>query len=164
MKYKISVLVFLKDPAGRFLMIERVKPPNLGLWSPIGGKLEMATGESPFECAIREAREETGIELEERDLHLFCMAAEKAYEGAGHWLMFLFDCRKPLDALPPAIDEGRMAFFDRAEIDALPIPATDREGLWEIYDRYRERFVALKVDCRPGQPLAFEIEGLIPAG
>ena len=162
MQYKISVLIFLKDRQGRFLMLERAKEPNKGLWSPIGGKLEMPTGESPFECAIREAKEETGIALTEKDLHLFCMAAEKAYEGKGHWLMFLFECHKPLEALPPAMDEGNFAFFNRQEIDGLPVPETDRQGLWQIYDRYRQQFVALKVDCQPGKPLAFEIEGIIP--
>ncbi|MBD5780587.1 NUDIX hydrolase [Pelagicoccus sp. NFK12] len=163
MQYKISALIFLKDQAGRFLMLKRAKAPNDGLWSPIGGKLEMPLGESPFECAIREAREETGIELENKDLHLFCMAAEKAYEGKGHWLMFLFECSKPLEALPAAIDEGEFAFYNRAEIDSLPIPETDRQGLWDIYDKYHDRFVALKVDCQPGKPLNFEIEGLVPA-
>ncbi len=163
MQYKISVLIFLKDPCGKFLMLQRRKAPNLGLWSPIGGKLEMATGESPFECAIRETREETGLALAESDLHLFCMAAEKSYEGAGHWLMFMFDCRRPITGLPAAIDEGAFAFYTREEVDALPIPATDREGLWDIYDRYHDRFVALKVDCQPGAPLHFEIEGVIPA-
>ena len=162
MQYKISVLIFLKDHVGRFLMLERQKAPNQGLWSPIGGKLEMTTGESPFECAIREAKEEVGTSLAETDLHLFCMAAEKAYEGHGHWLMFLFECHKPIGALPVTIDEGRFAFYTREEIEALPIPATDREGLWSIYDQYHDRFVALKVDCQPGKALEFEIEGLIP--
>lgn len=143
-------------------MLKRAKAPNDGLWSPIGGKLEMPIGESPFECAIREANEETGIELENNDLHLFCMVTEKAYEGKGHWLMFLFDCSKPLEALPPNIDEGDFAFYSRDEINELPIPETDREGLWDIYDKYHEQFVALKVDCLPGKPLEFEIEGLIP--
>ena len=163
MQYKISVLIFLKDQAGRFLMLKRAKEPNKGLWSPIGGKLEMPTGESPFECAIREAKEETGIDLTESDLHLFCMAAEKAYEGKGHWLMFLFDCFKPLERLPPGIDEGAFAFYTRAEIDSIAIPETDRRGLWEMYDRFHKRFVALKVDCQPGKPLEFVIEGQIPA-
>ncbi|MDQ8204472.1 NUDIX hydrolase [Pelagicoccus sp. SDUM812003] len=163
MQYKISVLVFLKNSQGQFLLIERTKAPNDGLWSPVGGKLEMPLGESPFECAIRETREETGHAISEKDLHLFCMAAEKAYEGKGHWLMFLFDCSKPLDVLPASIDEGKFAFFSREEIDSLPIPDTDRQGLWDIYDRYHDRFVALKVDCQPGKPLEFEIEGLIPS-
>ena len=62
--FKISVLVFLRDGAGRLLLIKRRKAPNLGCWSPIGGKLEMGRGESPFECAARETKEEVGLDAE----------------------------------------------------------------------------------------------------
>ncbi len=110
LSYKIAVLVFLENSAGELLLILRNKAPNLGSWSPIGGKLEMGLGESPFECAARETLEETGHAISTADLHLFCMIAEKAYEGAGHWLMFLFRCRKPIDTLPPTIDEGRLGY------------------------------------------------------
>jgi 8-oxo-dGTP diphosphatase len=160
--YKIAVLVFLENGAGEQLLLLRAKPPNLGVWSPIGGKLEMATGESPFECAVRETREETGLEVGNPDLHLFSIIAEKAYEGETHWLMFLFRCLKPLPGLPPDISEGRFGFFSRAAIDALPIPETDRTALWPTYDAYRDRFVALKADCRPGKPVRVEIEQVTP--
>jgi len=123
------------------------------MWSPIGGKLETSIGESPFECAIRESREEIGVEITEKDLHLFSMVSEKNYEGAGHWLMFLFNCRKPLDSLPPPIDEGTFAFFPRTEIDTLPLPETDRKALWPIFDKYRNGFIALRADCDPSHPL-----------
>ena len=161
--YKIAVLVFLENPAGEQLLLLRAKPPNLGVWSPIGGKLETATGESPFECAARETFEETGLRVEAPDLHLFAMIAEKAYEGQAHWLMFLFRCKIRLASLPPAIDEGRFGFFSRAAIDALPIPETDRNALWPIYDRHRDGFVALKADCAPGKPILVEIEQALMA-
>jgi ADP-ribose pyrophosphatase len=159
--YKIAVLVFLENAAGQHLLLLRAKPPNLGVWSPIGGKLETATGESPFECAVRETREETGLEITTADLHLFAMIAEKAYEGQSHWLMFLFRCRRPIASLPADIHEGRFGFFTREEISALPIPETDRNALWPIYDRYRDRFVALRADCAPGKPVAVEIEEIV---
>lgn len=160
--YKLAVLVFLENEAGDHLLILRAKPPNLGVWSPIGGKLEMATGESPFECAVRETREETGFEVTTDDLHLFAMIAEKAYEGESHWLMFLFRVTKPIPYLPPDIKEGRFGFHARDEIDDLPLPATDRAALWPIYDQYRDCFVALRADCAPGQPLKVEIEQVTP--
>jgi len=160
--YKIAVLVFLENEAGEHLLLLRAKPPNLGVWSPIGGKLETAIGESPFECAVRETQEETGFAIKTADLHLFAMIAEKAYEGETHWLMFLFRCRRPLQALPPEITEGKFGFFTRAQIDALPIPETDRTALWPIFDRYRDQFVALKADCAPGQPVRVEIEEITP--
>jgi 8-oxo-dGTP diphosphatase len=161
--YKIAVLVFLENAAGEHLLLLRAKPPNLGVWSPIGGKLETAIGESPFECAVRETYEETGFVVTTRDLHLFAMIAEKAYEGQSHWLMFLFRCKVPLPALPPEIAEGKFGFFSRAAIDTLPIPETDRTALWPIHDRYRDRFVALKADCAPGKPIVVEIEEITPA-
>jgi 8-oxo-dGTP diphosphatase len=156
--YKIAVLVFLENSAGELLLMLRAKPPNLGVWSPIGGKLETAIGESPFECAVRETHEETGFQVAAADFHLFAIIAEKAYEGQSHWLMFLFRCRKPIPSLPPAISEGRFAFFSRDAIHALPIPETDRTALWPIYDQYRDQFVMLKADCAPGKPLRVEIE------
>ena len=156
--YKIAVLVFLENPQGEQLLMLRAKAPNLGVWSPIGGKLETGLGESPFECAVRETGEETGFVITPADLHLFAMIAEKAYEGQSHWLLFLFRCRKPLPALPPDIAEGRFGFFSRAAIDRLPIPETDRTALWPIYDRHRDRFVALRADCAPGQPIQVVVE------
>lgn len=161
--YKIAVLVFLENAAGEHLLLLRAKPPNKGVWSPIGGKLEMATGESPFECAVRETREETGHEVTTPDLHLFSVIAEKAYEGESHWLMFLFRCRRPLAGLPPDISEGRFGFFSRAAVDALPIPETDRTALWPTYDAHRDRFVALRADCRPGKPVRVVVEEITPA-
>lgn len=161
--YKIAVLVFLENTAGEHLLLLRAKPPNLGVWSPIGGKLETEIGESPFECAVRETKEETGLTIETVDLHLFAMIAEKAYEGESHWLMFLFRCKRPIPALPPSIAEGRFGFFSRAAIEALPIPDTDRTALWPTYDRFHDRFVALKADCAPGKPVRVEIEEITPS-
>lgn len=162
LSYKIAVLVFLENEKGEHLLLLRAKPPNFGVWSPIGGKLETGIGESPFECAIRETAEETGFALTLDDLHLFAMIAEKAYEGQSHWLMFLFRCRKPIPALPPDIKEGKFGFYSRTAIDTLAIPETDRTALWPIYDRYRDRFVALRADCMPGRPVKVEIEEITP--
>lgn len=160
--YKIAVLVFIENDSGEHLLLLRAKPPNLGAWSPVGGKLETATGESPFECAARETHEETGLAVSPSDLHLFAMIAEKSYEGEAHWLLFLFKCRRPIPALPPAMQEGRFGFFARSAIDTLPLPETDRTALWPIYDRYHDRFVALRADCTPGQPLRVEVEQITP--
>jgi 8-oxo-dGTP diphosphatase len=161
--HRTAVLVFMENLRGELLLLLRAKPPNLGVWSPPGGKLETALGESPFECAARETREETGVAATPEDFHLFAMISEKAYEGESHWLLFLFRLKKPVTALPAEISEGKFAFFPRAAIDTLPIPDTDRAALWPIYDRYRESFVALRADCAPGQPLRLVFEQITPA-
>jgi 8-oxo-dGTP diphosphatase len=46
------------------LLIRRGKPPSKGLWSFCGGSLEL--GETLVECAIREAKEETGLSLQQK--------------------------------------------------------------------------------------------------
>lgn len=160
--FKISALVFIKNGAGKHLLIERKKSPNLGCWSPIGGKLDMAVGESPYECARRETHEEIGQRLEDEDLHCFGYISEKSYEGAGHWLMFLFNCQRLLDHLPDSIDEGRFHFYSRAEIDTLAIPETDKTLLWPYYDKYRHSFIGLRADCDPRGNLSLTEELRLP--
>lgn len=161
--HKIAVLVFLENQRGELLLLLRAKPPNLGVWSPPGGKVETALGESPFECAARETLEETGVVAAPDDFHLFAMISEKAYEGESHWLLFLFRLKKTVTALPPAMAEGHFGFFARTAIDALPIPATDRAALWPIYDQHREGFVALRADCAPGARLKLTMEQITPS-
>lgn len=109
----------------------------------------MMAGESPYECARRETEEEIGLRLNDTDLHCFGYISEKSYEGAGHWLMFLFSCKKTVPKLPDEISEGHFKFFERAAIDELPIPETDRTLLWPYYDRFKRGFVGLRADCAP---------------
>ncbi len=151
--FKISALIFLQDAHGRQLLIRRTKAPNKGCWSPVGGKLEMAQGESPFECAVREVNEETGLVITEKDLHLFGMVSERGYEGAGHWLMFLFTCRKNISSLPAEISEGRFEFFTREAINGIEIPETDRTLLWPVWDKHRTSFLAYRAECDPSKAL-----------
>lgn len=147
--FKISALVFVRNAAGEHLLIQRRKAPNLGCWSPIGGKLDMHTGESPYECARREVMEEIELKLGDTDIHCFGYISEKSYEGTGHWLMFLFDCKTRLNGLPPTIDEGHFGFFSRDSIDNLQIPETDRTLLWPYYDEFANGFIGLRANCDP---------------
>ena len=145
--FKISALVFVENEEGEQLLIQRQKAPNQGCWSPIGGKLDMTTGESPYECARREIEEEIGLKTVDQDLHCFGYISEKSYEGAGHWLMFLFHCKKKICALPQTIDEGHFAFFKRSAIQNSQIPESDKTLVWPYYDKYRDSFIGLRADC-----------------
>ena len=50
---------------GQILLMHRNKPPNLGMWVAPGGKIE--PDESPYEGAVRELYEETGLIVCEMD-------------------------------------------------------------------------------------------------
>ena len=156
--YKISTLVYLRNEADEILLMRRKRAPNAGYWSPVGGKLEMDTGESPYETAIREVHEEVGLELERQDLHLFAMIAEKNYENTCHWLMFLFHCHKRLPGLPDPIDEGTFAFHAEDSIMDLKIPDTDRAALWPVYFQKRDDFTVFRAECQTRETFKIEVE------
>jgi 8-oxo-dGTP diphosphatase len=145
-KHKIATLVFIENSDGDQLLIERNQEPNLGMWTPIGGKLETEIGESPHECAARETFEEAGFKVDERDLHLFATVAEKSYPGSCHWLLFLFHCKKAIPNLPDPISEGRFAFHAPETIANLSIPPSDRSILWPVYQERRNGFSSISID------------------
>jgi 8-oxo-dGTP diphosphatase len=147
--YKIATLLYAFDEHDRALLMERVKEPNLGLWSPCGGKLKTDIGESPFACACREAREELSIQLTPSDLHLAGLISEHGYAGQSHWLMFLFEIKPRLKTCPEPCNEGRFAFFTRTELTGLKIPQTDRERIWPWIWQYRGGFFAAHCHCHP---------------
>lgn len=148
--YKIAVLCYLFDARGRVLLLHRKKQPNLDLYSPIGGKLEQAIGESPTACAVREVKEETGLTIHPRDLHLTGIVSETGYEASCHWLMFLYEVTQPVSVKPGEMNEGILAWHEASEIPSLSIPQTDREVIWPLFWRYRSHFFAAHIDCRAG--------------
>jgi len=157
--YRIAALCFLFDEQGRTLLLHRAKPPNLDLYSPIGGKLEQATGESPTMCAQREIQEEAGLDIALGDLHLTGVVSECAFEGKGHWLMFLFEVMRPVELAPEAMvmDEGRLEWHSPASIDKLAIPDSDREVIWPLFWQHRGGFFAAHLDCT-GDTLDWRLE------
>jgi 8-oxo-dGTP diphosphatase len=146
--YQISTLLYCFNETGETLLMERAQEPNRGLWSPCGGKLHIDTGESPYVCACREAKEELGLALTPGDLHLTGLVSEHGYQGQSHWLMFLFEVKPRLGALPPAHREGRLAFFPPAALSGLKLPSTDREQIWPLFWSHRGGFFAAHCHCR----------------
>ena len=46
------------------------------------------------------------------------------------------------------------SIFSRAEIDALPIPQTDRTLLWPYYDSHKNGFIGIRANCNPENQLS----------
>lgn len=160
--YQIATLLYCFDAAGRVLLMERAQEPNLGLWSPPGGKLQQETGESPFACACREAREELDLPLGPEDLRLTGLISEHGYAGQAHWLMFLFEVKAGLAILPAPISEGCFAFHSRESLDGLPLPQTDREQIWPLFWRHRGGFFAAHCHCHPSGTNSWTVEQSSP--
>lgn len=154
--YKLACLCDLRDKDGRILLIHREKHPNFGLCSPIGGKLDTASGESPAQCAQREIHEEAGIDVPIDRLHLGGIISEQAFEGRGHWLLFYYRVLGPVEVVERHIGEGRLAWHRPESIDGLPLPETDRRIIWPMIRRHDHGpgkppgFFTIHIDCRDG--------------
>jgi len=152
--YKLACLCDLRDEKGRVLLLRRKKAPNQGLCSPIGGKLDMAEGESPGLCAQREILEEAGIEIPLERLHLGGLISERAFEGRGHWLLFYYRVLGPCQVEPGEMREGWLEWHDPSEVESLDLPETDRRVIWPMIRRHeqadpwaRPGFFAIHIDC-----------------
>ncbi|MBN9692145.1 MAG: NUDIX domain-containing protein [Verrucomicrobia bacterium] len=161
--HRISTLLYCFNAADEVLLLQRIKEPNRGLWSPPGGKLESTLGESPHACAAREANEELGLSMRPEDFSLTGIVSEQGYQGQAHWLMFLFELRSRLEAIPPVHREGSFAFFHREALADLAIPATDREQIWPLFWRHRGGLFVAHCQCDPAGPHTWTVAESRPA-
>lgn len=147
--YEIATLLYCFNARDEVLLLKRAQQPNLGFWSPPGGKLHTDEGESPFACACREAQEELGLQIRAGDLHLTGIISEHGYQANAHWLMLLFEVRPKLKTLPADHCEGTFQFFPREALGGLELPQTDRERIWPWFWQHRGGFFAAHCDCHP---------------
>jgi ADP-ribose pyrophosphatase YjhB (NUDIX family) len=82
----VSAGALIFDEAGRLLIL---KPTYKAGWTVPGGQVE-ADGETPWEACRREAREESGVEIE--TARLACVDFLRPREGRPGGVRFLFDC------------------------------------------------------------------------
>jgi 8-oxo-dGTP diphosphatase len=159
--YKIAVLCYLFDAEGRTLLLHRAKPPNFELFSPIGGKLEQDVGESPTACAVREIKEEVGLDVSPDDLHLTGIVSERAYEGNGHWLLFCYEVLGPVELASMDCPEGTLEWHELDHVMNLRIPESDREVIWPAFLKHRGGFFMVHLDCSDKQ-LSWHYEQSMP--
>ncbi len=138
---KHTTLCYIENE-DKYLMLYRNKKENdenLGKWVGIGGKLE--AGESPFDCARREIREETGLLAEELRYRGIITFVSSEY---GTEYMHLFTCNKFSGELRSECEEGEPRWIRKSEFFSLPMWEGDKIFL-ELLDT-EERFFSLKLE------------------
>jgi 8-oxo-dGTP pyrophosphatase MutT (NUDIX family) len=104
------------------LLMHRKQEPNLGLWVAPGGKIE--PGESPYETALREFAEETGLEAQDLQLRGLCtfVPVLKQYP----WFIFVFVTTDFQGTLSMDCEEGDLAWVSLEEyFTSLSKPGAD---------------------------------------
>ena len=119
----LSTLCYIENGRGEYLMLHRVKKEhdaNRDKWIGIGGKFE--PGESPEECVVREAREETGLSLTDYRYRGLVTFVSDRWETeymhlctATGWTGEVKEC-----------DEGVLEWVDNATVPTLPTWEGDR--------------------------------------
>lgn len=79
---RVGVGVLLVDKLGRVLLTLRDRPPEAGCWSIVGGKVDYL--ETLEHCAVRETREEVGLEI--RLARLLCVTDHHLPQESQHWV------------------------------------------------------------------------------
>jgi 8-oxo-dGTP diphosphatase len=119
---KLTTLCYLERDE-KYLMLHRIKKQkdvNKDKWIGIGGKFEF--GESPEDCLLREAKEETGYELFSyrlRGIVTFLFNDEEAE------YMFLYTA-DGFAGEPRLCDEGTLEWIPKKDVDALNLWEGDR--------------------------------------
>ena len=113
------------------LMLHRVKKEkdiNKDKWIGIGGKF--LEGESPDQCLLREAKEETGLTLTRWQCRGIVTFLNDCCEGE---YMYLFTA-DGFEGQLTTCDEGELCWVERAFLDSLPKWAGDKiflDLLWQ---------------------------------
>ena len=131
---KLATLVYLKRD-GKTLMLHRVKKENdyhEGKYNGLGGKLD--PGESPEDCAIRETREESGLDLVDPVLKGFITFPN--FDGVDDWYVFLFVGTHFSGEMIES-PEGNLEWIDDDKLNDIPLWEGDYIFLpWLEGDRF----------------------------
>ena len=118
-----STLCYMENDRGQYLMLHRVKKEhdaNRDKWIGVGGKFE--PDESPEECMLREAAEETGLTLTSWRYRGLVTFVSDRWETE---YMHLFTASGFSGTLREC-DEGVLEWIGKAELLALPQWEGDR--------------------------------------
>ncbi|WP_457091203.1 NUDIX hydrolase [Microvirga sp. P5_D2] len=127
----------------RALLVRRANPPDAGLWGYPGGKIEY--GETVSEAAIRELREETGVEAKAQDIITTLDILVRAEDGAvtQHYILIAVLCRW-LSGEPVAADDALEA--DWFSLDELRPETLLMSADVDVIARRAEAMMKLSTD------------------
>ncbi|MGY5776810.1 NUDIX domain-containing protein [Rhizobium sp. LEGMi135b] len=107
-------LAILRD--GKLLLYRRLKAPEAGCWSIIGGKVDHM--ESAARAAIREAEEESGLYIGEIDY--LCTQEVIIEADRQHWISLIYIC-KDFSGEPRLMEPDKLSdfgWFGRGDLPA----------------------------------------------
>ena len=140
---KLATLCYVRQD-GKTLMVHRIKKVNdihQGKWNGLGGKLE--PGETPEDCAVREIREESGLQAT-RLIYKGLLTFPK-FAHDEDWYAFVFVVDQFTGNLIDSpegnlrwVDDGHVMQLNLWEGDRIFLPWLDRTGVFSGRFIYRD--------------------------
>jgi len=131
-EHKVAAALLLANEAGQVLLVRRAWGPKQGYWSLPAGFVD--DDESPEAAAIREVREETGLEV--ADVTLLTLIAGREHER-GADIVVVYRGRIVGGTLAARDDAAEAGFFPPDALPPLAFRAT-HEALARWRDLQRE--------------------------
>jgi 8-oxo-dGTP diphosphatase len=107
---------------GRILLVQRGREPGRGLWAVPGGKVDL--GESLIQAARREAKEETGLDVEVAELVWAGESIGPGQPPEWHYVLVDFLATRVGGEPAPADDADQVAWFSSAQARRLLLTPT----------------------------------------
>lgn len=143
--YVLTTLCYIEQD-NRYLMLFRNKKKhdaNQGKWIGVGGKIE--NGESPDECVIREAYEETGLRIEPEFRGVITFVSDES----DNELMFLYTATIKEGTLNEACREGELKWIPKDRLMELSLWEGDRIFLKALIEGKKD--ILLKLEYEGGK-------------
>ena len=110
-----TAIIITRD--NKILLMKRRGPHGAGTWSPPGGHLDF--GESPEQCAAREAKEEVGVDVANLE---FRAVTNDIFEDSGRHYITLWLEAGSISGEPSIHAEKEVQEIGWFDWDALPRP------------------------------------------
>ena len=111
-----GVIVIVQDSENRILLGERRYTVAAGSWGTPGGRYEI--NESELECAMRETKEETGLDVYDPEI----FGGEFKLSAYGYNFEFMGIVAKKYSGTPIVIPNENHSRWDWFSLDELPTP------------------------------------------
>ena len=134
---KPTASVILYNGDGEYLLGKRAIEPRRSYWDTIGGFVD--SNETLEQCAVREMKEELGINIKKQDLrYLESFLGNYTYQGIIYEVLnMVFLAKMPADARPsPADDVSEYAFFKAKDIPKDKLAFDWHKELLEVLNDY----------------------------
>lgn len=108
-------LAILRD--GKLLLYRRTRPPEIGHWNIVGGKIDHLEVSSI--AAVREAEEESGLSIGQ--VSFLCMSEQIFADEGQHWVSMIYQTTD-ITGEPRVMEPEKLPEFGWFNLDSLPAP------------------------------------------